>query len=115
MKIHKQLKQIFSGLLIVVILQTVFVAPRVGLAMVNQAIPETSAQSAIVIDATNGQILFEENSDVTVEVASISKLLTTYIVLQAVEKGDIGLDYQVPISDYAYAVSQDYDDSNVPL
>ena len=115
MKIHKQLKQIFSGLLIVVILQTVFVAPRVGLAMVNQAIPETSAQSAIVIDATNGQILFEENSDVTVEVASISKLLTTYIVLQAVEKGDIGLDYQVPISDYAYAVSQDYDVSNVPL
>lgn len=115
MKINKQLKHIFSGLLIVLILQTVFVSPKTSLAAINQAVPKTSAQSAMVIDATNGQILFEENSEVAVEVASISKLLTIYIVLQAVEKGDIGLDYQVPISDYAYAVSQDYDVSNVPL
>lgn len=115
MKINKQLKQFFSGLLIVLILQTVFVSPKTSLAAINQAIPETSAQSAMVIDATNGQILFEQNSEEAVEVASISKLLTIYIVLQAVEKGEIDLDYQVPISDYAYAVSQDYDVSNVPL
>ena len=115
MKITKQIKQFISGLLIMLMLQTVFVSPKAGHAAINQAVPETSAQSAMVIDARNGQILFEQNSEFAVEVASISKLLTIYIVLQAVEKGDIALDYQVPISDYAYAVSQDYDVSNVPL
>ncbi len=114
MKKNKQLKHFFNGLLIVLMWQTVFVSPKVA-AVMNQAVPEINAQSAMVIDATNGQILFEQNSEVAVEVASISKLLTVYIVMQAVEKGDIGLDYQVPISDYAYAVSQDYDVSNVPL
>ena len=90
MKINKQLKYFVNGLLIILMWQTVFVSPQV--AAINQAVPEVNAQSAMVVDATNGQILFEQNSEVPVEVASISKLLTVYIVMQAVEKGDIGLD-----------------------
>lgn len=108
-------KHLMNGLLVLMMLQTVFIRPKTIEAALDQAIPTTSAKSAIIIDAVNGQILFEQDPEVPVEVASISKLLTVYLVLQAVEKGEISLDTQVPISDHAYNVSQDYDISNVPL
>lgn len=111
----KKISQFLNGLLALWLLQTVFITPVTGLAEGSYAIPSTSAQSAMVIDSRNGQILFEHESDQLVEVASISKLLTVYLTLKAVEAGDLALDDMVSVSDYAYQVSQDYDISNVPL
>lgn len=111
----KKISQYINGLLVLTLLQVVFITPAVVSGEGSDAIPETSAQSAIVIDSRNGQILFEQDSEELVEIASISKLLTVYLVLKAVDEGRMTLTDPVSISDYAYQVSQDYDVANVPL
>lgn len=111
----KKISQLIQGLLALILLQTVFITPAFVAAEGSDAIPKTTAQSAIVIDSRNGQILFEHQSDELVEVASVSKLLTVYLVLKSVQEGQMALSDPVSISDYAYQVSQDYDVSNVPL
>lgn len=60
----------------------------------------SSAKSYIMIDS-NGRILFENNSEEKVEVASICKLMTTLITLENIESGNISLDDKFVASDYA--------------
>ncbi len=56
-----------------------------------------------VIDARNGKVLYSENADTRLHPASLTKMMTLYIVFEAVENGEIGLDDLVTISRYAAA------------
>lgn len=79
-------------------------------------VPNFKSPSIIAIDSENGQVLFEKESEIVYEVASISKLLTAYTALQAFEANPKWDENTViPISDAAYELSQNYDISNVPL
>ena len=80
-----------------------------------QALPKIKSQSTMAVDGINGQILYDYEEDVNVNVGEVSKVLTLYTVMYEVKKGNIKLDDIVPISDQAYALSQDYDLANVPL
>jgi len=73
------------------------------------------AKAAILIDADNGQILYEKNADQALGIASMSKMMTEYLLLKAIHEKKISWDQKVTISDYAYHVSQKRDLSNVPL
>lgn len=73
------------------------------------------AKSAFIIDGENGQILYSHSSDQEVEVADLTKLLTIYLVYQALDQNKIELDQEVWISDRVYEMSQDYNIPNVPL
>lgn len=72
-------------------------------------------KSAIAIDEKTGQILYQQNANQSVPVASLSKLLTLYIVIQAIQNGKLSWDQMVKPSDNVCAVSQDSSLSNVPL
>lgn len=76
---------------------------------------KTTAKSALVFEQNTGKILFEKNPDELIGVASISKLITAYIVLDAVKAGDLNMDTKVPIHDYAYQLTIDSAASNVPM
>ncbi|UPQ86407.1 hypothetical protein M0R79_03270 [Ignavigranum ruoffiae] len=76
---------------------------------------KVKAKGAMVIDLQVGQILAEQDSQENVEVGALSKALSLYLILKAVDKGEIQLSDSVPISDQAYDLSQDYDIYNVPL
>ena len=54
--------------------------------------------SAIVIDAENGEVLYEDNADEFSHPAGLTKLMTLYAAFDAVETGLIGLDDKVLIS-----------------
>ncbi len=54
--------------------------------------------AAIVIDARTGQVLYEKNADARLHPASLTKMLTLYIVFDAIERGEISLDSMVTIS-----------------
>lgn len=73
------------------------------------------AQSMVLINGDNGQVLFHKNSEELVEIGSLSKLLLLYIVFEQIEAEKISLDDIVPISNSAYELSQDYEIPNVPL
>lgn len=60
------------------------------------------APSAIVIDATTGQVLFSKNADEKRPMASVTKLMTLMLALQAVAHDKVRLSDWVPVSMEAY-------------
>lgn len=74
-----------------------------------------SANQAIAIETNSGKILYEKEADQQVSIASISTLLTTYLVYEAIDKGELKLTDTVTISDYPYNLSLTAQISNVSL
>ena len=60
--------------------------------------PELSAKGYILIDADSGRVLVESNADDSLPPASLTKIMTGYVVAAELETGRIGLDDEVPIS-----------------
>lgn len=75
----------------------------------------SSAKSAIVIDADSGQILSVQNPNQKNPIASISKLMTAELVYQAIDAGKITLKTEVSIPEYAANLNNDPDLSNAGL
>lgn len=71
--------------------------------------------SAILIDADSGKILYEQNADTALGIASMTKMMTEYLMFEAIEKGQITWDQRYSVTDYTYKISQDRRLSNVPL
>jgi len=63
---------------------------------------ETSAKQAIVIDYDSGAILFEKNADERMSPSSMSKVMTMYLVFDALKKGDLNLDDKFLVSEKAW-------------
>ena len=59
--------------------------------------------------------MYEKDATQPVEIASISKLLTVYLVYEALEQGKITLSTPVEISDYPYQLTTNSEASNVPM
>ncbi len=64
-----------------------------------------NAEAAILVDAETGAILYEKNADVVLGVASMSKMMTEYLVLEAIKDGSISWDQKVTISEYIHNLS----------
>lgn len=71
--------------------------------------------SAILIDADSGKILYEQNADTALGIASMTKMMTEYLMFEALENGQITWDQQYSVTDFTYQISQDRRLSNVPL
>lgn len=70
-----------------------------GLAHSAQAAPYAS----IVMDARSGEVLYEKNADTRLHPASLTKMMTLYIVFQEIEAGRLHLDDMVTVSKNAAA------------
>jgi len=57
--------------------------------------------AGLVMDARNGKVLYARNADTRLHPASLTKMMTLYVVFEAVENGEIGLDDKVRISKFA--------------
>lgn len=73
------------------------------------------AKHAIAVEVSTGKVLYEQDSQTPASIASISKLLSVYLVYEALEKGEIQLDTMVDISDYPYSLTANTELSNVNL
>ncbi|HFI0694250.1 TPA: D-alanyl-D-alanine carboxypeptidase PBP3 [Streptococcus suis] len=74
-----------------------------------------AAKHAIAIEVSSGKILYEQDSETKASIASISKILSIYLVYEALAKGEITLDTMVDISDYPYSLTSNTELSNVNL
>jgi serine-type D-Ala-D-Ala carboxypeptidase (penicillin-binding protein 5/6) len=63
---------------------------------------ETPATQAILIDAATRTVLFEKNSQERMPTSSMSKVMTMYMVFDAIKNGRLKLDDQVVISERAW-------------
>ncbi len=60
--------------------------------------PEVAAKSYLVLDLTTEQTLAERNADAAVDPASLTKLMTAYIVFQALREKKLTLEQELPVS-----------------
>lgn len=57
--------------------------------------------AAMVIDARSGEVLHSRNADTRLHPASLTKMMTLYMVFEAVEAGELDLDQMVKVSKFA--------------
>ncbi len=60
-----------------------------------------SATSALLMEASTGRVLYEKNPDEQRAPASITKVMTLLLVMEAIEKGSVGLNHKVTASAHA--------------
>jgi D-alanyl-D-alanine carboxypeptidase (penicillin-binding protein 5/6) len=77
---------------------------------VTPSAPEVSAKGFILIDYHTGKVLAEGNADVPLAPASLTKVMTSYVVGTEIKNGNIKPEDQVTISENAWA--KKYSDSS---
>ncbi|MGG3309001.1 D-alanyl-D-alanine carboxypeptidase family protein [Paenibacillus lautus] len=83
---------LFSVILMAVFIARVFIPPPI------------KASSAILIHADTGRVLYAMHADLPLPPASMSKMMTELLVLDAVRSGQHAWDENVPVSRYAAEV-----------
>ncbi|MFD1901427.1 D-alanyl-D-alanine carboxypeptidase family protein [Enterococcus termitis] len=69
-------------------------------------------KASIVIEAQTGQVLWADNPDLNWNPASIAKLMSAYLVFEAIAQGKFTLETTVKATDSDQAISQIYELSN---
>jgi D-alanyl-D-alanine carboxypeptidase (penicillin-binding protein 5/6) len=59
---------------------------------------ETAAKEAIIVDYKTGEVLYDKSADLPVPPASITKLMTVYVVFDRLKKGQLKLTDEFPVS-----------------
>lgn len=63
---------------------------------------ETVGRHAILLDLSTNTILFEKNADQRMPPSSMSKLMTLYMVFDAIKGGRLSFDHTLPVSERAW-------------
>ncbi|WP_424955148.1 D-alanyl-D-alanine carboxypeptidase family protein [Jeotgalibacillus salarius] len=74
-----------------------------------------NVDAAILLEAETGKVLYAENADTQLGIASMTKMMTEYLLLEAIANGEVAWDDQYTVTDKTYELSQDRSLSNVPL
>ena len=61
----------------------------------------TTRYSAIVVDGNSGRMLFQANAEAPRYPASLTKMMTLYLLFEALESGRVSLSTEIPVSDFA--------------
>lgn len=86
-----------------------------GVDVLASEAPKIQAEGAILADYETGQVLLAQNADEKMGIASMTKMITEYIVLEEISQGNINWDDPVVIGEYPYTISEDFNLSNVYL
>ena len=94
-------RRIFAAALTVALLLPMTAAAR----PLDEGTPMTlTSPAAILAETATGAVIFEKNADEKREVASITKLMTALLVLEALDRGDVKLGDSVQVSQNAAAM-----------
>jgi len=63
--------------------------------------PTSTKYAALVVDAGSGRMLYEANSSATRYPASLTKMMTLYLLFEAIDTGRISKATEIPVSDHA--------------
>lgn len=65
------------------------------------AAPSVDAKSAILTEVSSGTVLFSQNPDERVPIASVTKVMTALLAMEAIERGELNYDDMITASAYA--------------
>ncbi len=95
------LKRLASALLALLLLLPPFSAMGEGSATSASSPFDIAAPSAILMEATSGTVLAEWNADVPLPPASVTKIMTLLLTMEALDAGKFALNDIVTVSAYA--------------
>jgi len=84
------------------LLSLIFIALPVRAALPLPPAPQIDARAWLLIDTASGLPLAEKNADAAVEPASLTKLMTAYLVFSAIKEGRLALEQTLPVSEKAW-------------
>src|SRR5690606_8136115 len=64
---------------------------------------EVNASHALLVDYQSGKVLLEKNADQLLEPASMTKIMTAYMIMRALKEGRIKETELVTVSQYAHS------------
>jgi serine-type D-Ala-D-Ala carboxypeptidase (penicillin-binding protein 5/6) len=73
-----------------------------GVAAQTPQPPEIAARQYILLDATSNQVLAERDADAPADPASLTKLMTAYLVFNAIRDKKLSLEQRLPVSRRAW-------------
>ncbi len=88
-----------SALKALILAVVMIVGTLAGAATATAAIPN----SAIIVDAKSGKVLYASNADERRHPASLTKMMTLYLLFDTIQSGKTTLDSEMPVSAYAAA------------
>lgn len=87
------MKKVFSLVLVVAMLFTMNVRAEENIA--------PNSKSSILVEVNSGEILFEKNKDERLSIASLTKMMSQILILEAIESGNLSWDEEVTASSNA--------------
>ena len=94
------IRPLLAARLVALLFAASFAAPSFAQALQP---PEVAAKSFLVLDLTTNQTLAERNADASADPASLTKLMTAYVVFQALHDKKLTLEQELPVSARAWA------------
>lgn len=64
-------------------------------------LPALNCKSAVLMEAKTGEVLYEQNATEALPPASVTKIMTLLLVMEAIERGTLSLDEMVTVSEHA--------------
>lgn len=108
---RKVTKQMMAGLMAAGVLASV--GTSASAALVDPGLQSTKA--GVVVDAQTGQVIADQNGTERLPIASTTKLITMYMVKEAIKSGKISLSQKVKVPEGIAAFSQDLSVANTPM
>ncbi|MEE0002034.1 MAG: serine hydrolase [Weissella confusa] len=108
---RKVTKQMMAGLMAADVLASV--GTSASAALVDPGLQSTKA--GVVVDAQTGQVIADQNGTERLPIASTTKLITMYMVKEAIKSGKISLSQKVKVPEDIAAFSQDLSVANTPM
>ena len=93
----KKIISIMSAILALALLIPLFIT-RIGAVEIVEAAFDIDAKSAILMDSATGTILYEKNADEALPPASVTKIMTLLLVMEAVDNGSLSLSDMIRTS-----------------
>lgn len=92
------INKVFRALTTVLVLALLPAMPVAAQAVLIPSPPQIAASSYILMDPLSGRVIMEENSHERLPPASLTKMMTAYIVERELDEGRISMADMVPIS-----------------
>lgn len=91
-----RLLKLFTGIFI-----AIFIVAAVQPVCAKAADLGLTSKSAVLMELTSGEVIYEKNPDEAMPPASITKIMTILLIYEAVEDGRISWDDEVTVSEHA--------------
>jgi len=68
---------------------------------INISAFELTANNAVLTEMSSGKVLYEKNADDRVSIASVTKVMTVLLAMEAIERGELKYEDMITASEYA--------------